>query len=107
MVDIMIPTKVDSIHVEKLIIIVLFDAMFNMLNKQIGREMLSYAEEMMQIPMEAYGSRKGYRAADCALNKVLVNDVIRQKRLIAALCSNDAKSCYDRIVHVVASLCMR
>ena len=92
---------------EKLRIIVLFDAMFNMLNKQIGREMLSYAEEMMQILTEAYGSRKGHHAADCALNKVLINDVIRQKRLIAALCSNDTKSCYDRIVHAMASLCMR
>jgi hypothetical protein len=43
----------------------------------------------------------------CALNKVLTYDILRQKRIPAALCSNDAVSCYDRIVHAVASLCMQ
>jgi hypothetical protein len=31
---------------------------------------------------------------------------LRQRRQAGALCSNDAKSCYDRIVHNVAALCM-
>ena len=106
-IDVMIPKKVSSKEVAKLRIIVLFDAMFNMLNKTIGREMLAYAEDNGLIPNEVYGSRKGHRAVDCALNKVLANDVIRQKALLAALCSNDAASCYDRIVHAVAALCMR
>ena len=106
-VDIMIPKKKTSREVEKLRIIVLFDALFNMVNKRIGKEMVSTAERNNQIPPEAYGSRKGYRAIDCALNKVLTADIIRQRVMIAALCSNDAKSCYDRIVHAVAILAMR
>jgi hypothetical protein len=106
-VDVMIPKKQASRAVTKLRIIVLFDALFNMLNKRIGKEMIAHAEKNDQVPSEAYGSRRGYRAVDCALNKVLVNDIIRQKAMIAALCSNDAKSCYDRIVHAVATLSMR
>ena len=34
-------------------------------------------------------------------------DIIRQKKHPGAWCSNDAKSCYDRIVHSVASLAMQ
>jgi hypothetical protein len=34
-------------------------------------------------------------------------DLVRQLKRPLAMCSNDAKSCYDRIVHSVASLCIR
>ena len=34
-------------------------------------------------------------------------DLLRLRRQAGALCSNDAKSCYDRIVHNVAALAMR
>jgi hypothetical protein len=34
-------------------------------------------------------------------------DLLRQKRQADALCLNDAKSCYDRIVHNIATLAMR
>jgi hypothetical protein len=41
-----------------------------------------------------------------AVNKVLSFDLICQYKAPAALCSNDAKSCYDRIIHsIVPSLC--
>ena len=33
-------------------------------------------------------------------------DLLRQKKQAGALCSNDAKSCYDRVVHSVSSLSM-
>ena len=104
-VDVMIPKKQSATHVSKLRIIVLFHALFNMINKRIGREAIYRAESLAIIPSEAYGSRPERRANICALNKVLTYDVLRQKRLPAALCSNDAVSCYDRIIHSVASLC--
>ena len=103
----MIPKKTCSKAVEKLPIIVLFDALFNMVNKRVGRDMVSYAERCNQVPPEAYGNRRGYRAVDCAINKVLTTDIIRQRAMLAALCSNDAQSCYDHIVHAVAILAMR
>jgi hypothetical protein len=42
-----------------------------------------------------------------ALNKRLSYDLMRQMKTAGALCSNDAKSCYDCILHSVASLCLQ
>ena len=105
--DVMIPKKKSSRHVGKLRIIVLFDAMFNMVNKRIARQMITRAQQLQILPDEAYGGVPGRRATTCTLNKILALDIIRLERRVAALCSNDAKSCYDRIVHTVASICMQ
>jgi hypothetical protein len=51
---------------------------------------------------EQYGSRAGKKAIDQALNNVITFDLISQ-----ALCSNYAKSCYDRSIHSVAAIAMR
>ena len=48
---------------------------------------------------EQYGSQKTLTAIEHALNKWLTFDILRQQRLPAAWCANDAKSCYDWIVH--------
>jgi len=37
----------------------------------------------------------------------LTYDLIRQQRLTAAVCSNDAKACYDGIVHAFAALALQ
>ena len=105
--DVMIPKKADSTAVEKLRIIILFHALYNMFNKHVGRSMLANAERLGIIPPEVYGSRRHHRAIECVLNKVLTADLSRQCRVPLALCSNDAVSCYDRIIHSVASLCMQ
>lgn len=105
--DVMIPKKKSSRHVQKLRIIVLFDAMFNMGNKRIARDMIRRAGQLGLLPAEAYGGVPGRRATTCTLNKILSLDIIRQERRIAALCSNDARSCYDRIIHTIASICMQ
>jgi len=68
---------------------------------------MSIAEQHNQLALEQYGSRKGLTAIEHGLNKRLTFDIIRQLRRPSALCSNDAKSCYDRIVHSVATLSMR
>ena len=106
-IDVMIPKKKLSAAVEKLRIIVLFHALFNMTNKRIGRTMIYRAHDLQLLPAEAFGSRPGRRANICALNKVLTYDVSRQRKHPMALCSNDATACYDRIVHSVASICMQ
>jgi hypothetical protein len=59
------------------------------------------------MAMEQYGSQKNLSAILHAVNKVLSFDLIRQYKAPAALCSNDAKSCYDRINHSMASLCFQ
>jgi hypothetical protein len=44
------------------------------------------------IPSEI-AAKRGHRAVDCGLNKVLTADIVRQQKLPTALCSNDAKQC--------------
>jgi exonuclease III len=106
-IDVMIPKKKLSSEVEKLRIIVLFHALFNMTNKRVGRTMVYRANDLQLLPAETFGSRPGRCANICALNKVLTYDVSRQRKRPMALCSNDATACYDRIVHSVASVCMQ
>ena len=93
--------------VEKMRTIQLFIAQFNMNNKKTGRDVMAKAEKLGVMPKEQAGSRKHHRSVLSALNKVLTMDLLRMRRQAGALCSNDAKSCYDRIVHWVASLCLR
>jgi hypothetical protein len=69
--------------------------------------MMKDGEAYKQLAWEQYGSREGNNAIDQALNKVLSFDLIRQARVDSAMCSNDAKSCYDRIVHAIASILMQ
>jgi hypothetical protein len=102
----MIPKSTASLRVVKLCTLLLLDPEFNQNNKILGRNLMSHAEASAQMPAEQYGSRKKHRAIKAALNKVLIRDIWRQKRQSGALCSNDAKSCYDRVVHSFAILCM-
>lgn len=81
--------------------------MFNLNNKRIGRAMVANAEQLRQIPWEVYGGQKRHRAIECALNKVLTMDIARLEHRSMALRSNATKSCYDRILHAIASICMR
>jgi hypothetical protein len=104
--DVLIPKKTTSSAIEKLPIIVLFHAMFNMNNKQIGQEIIANAERLYQIPWEVYGSPKSHQAIECAANKVLTADIACQEHWSMTLCSNDVKSCFDRILHAIATICM-
>ncbi len=70
--------------------------------------MLQQAELQELVAPEQYGSmRGGHHHAICqTLNKCLTFDIIHQWRILAAMCSNDMKSHYGRIVHPVTSLCL-
>jgi hypothetical protein len=105
-IDVMIPKKADSKQVKKLRIIVLFHSLFNMLNKKVARQATQSAIQLEAIPSKAY-AKPGFRSNNCGLNKVLTYDILRQRKNPAALCSNDAKSCYDRIVHSIANICLQ
>ena len=100
----MIKKKSNVDRVTKLRTIVLTEADYNFCNKKLGREAIQHAELNSLIAPEQYGSRKGKSAIEHALNKRLSYDLIRQRRRPGALCSNDAKSCYDRIIHSIVSL---
>jgi hypothetical protein len=71
-------------------------------NSQASRaELEGFAEEQG-------GSRKNFRAVELALNMVMMYDqLVGQLKWPGVLCSNALKSCYDRIVHSIASLCLQ
>lgn len=94
--------------VDKLCTIVLFSVDFNFLNKYSSRELMYSAESFGQLAEEQFGSQKYHRIITRDTNKLTTLDLILQKHWTAALCrSNDAKSCYDRIVLALAELCIQ
>ena len=72
----------------------------------MGNKVLANAEKHKRLNRGQQGSRKGMRAAHAALKKTLWWDIVRYKRRPAALCSNDALSCYDRMVHNIVIMSM-
>lgn len=69
--------------------------------------MMKYGEEKGYLAREQFGSRKAKSAIEHALNKRIIIDVARQSKTPAVYISIDAKSCYDRILLMVAYLTMR
>ena len=76
-------------------------------NKIMGRQMMQHCKKLGLIAPEQYGSRKNKSAIKHATNKVLAYDITRQQKSLLAMCVNDAKSCYDRIVHAFMSLVLQ
>lgn len=101
---VMIQKKAKVDLVTKLRTLVLTAADFNHNNKILGRRTMHHAEKHNLLAKEQYGSRANKKAVDHALHKRLTYDIMRQSRINGAICSNDAMSCYDRIVHSVASM---
>lgn len=105
--DVMILKKSGLTQLSALRTIVLFPVDCNYAFKHIGREMMCIAEYTKTLAPEQYGSRKDHKTMDLAINKVLTYNLLRQLKRTGALCSNDAKSCYDLIGHAQASLAMQ
>jgi hypothetical protein len=106
-IDALLLKKSGVTLVEKLRTIVLFQGNFNYLNKYIGRHMMKDSEAYEQLACEQYGSREGKNVIEQALNKVLSFDLNRKAQMDAAMCSNDVKRCYDRIINAIASILMK
>ena len=102
-----IQKKPGDINVENLRTIALFTADCNANNKHIGRGFMKNAEAKGLIDIAQNGSRPNKAAITQVVNKKLTLDIFRQTKTNGAVGSNDAKSCYDRIVHSVAMLAMR
>ena len=107
-IDCSLQKKANSLRVDKLRTIVLFEADFNFVNKIISRKVAKRTEKYSEsLADEQYGSRKDHRAIEHVLNKRLCMDLLRQKKQPGAIAFTDLKSCYDRICHSVASLCLQ
>ena len=102
-----IPKETGNYNIKRLRTILLYEADFNFNNKTLAKRMMASAEKAGVIAPEQYGSRNGMNAIECALNKRLMFDILRQTKRPAGICSCDLHSCYDRIVHSFASLAMQ
>jgi hypothetical protein len=106
-VDVMLQKKEGVFLVDKLRAILLYESDFNQNNKRFGREIMHLAEKYNALAVEQFGSRKSKSAIDQSLNKALTFDLWRQFRIPGAVCSSDARACYDRMVHPFASICLQ
>ena len=97
-VNMMLLKKHNEKRADKLRTILLLEADFNHLNKKMGKDLMYHAEKHKQIAPEQFGSRKQHSSVNQALVKRLYYDSLRMSRTNGLLCSNDAKSCYDRIL---------
>lgn len=68
---------------------------------------MEIGEEQGALANEQFGSRKAKSAIEHALNKHLCFDIVWQQKLQATYIANDAKSCCDRILLMVAYLTMQ
>jgi hypothetical protein len=106
-VDVMLLKASGDTRAHKLRTILLLEAHFNMNNKKLAREGMWSGEKAGCIASEQSGGRTDHRANETCLNSTLILDDSRFRRKPMAICSNDAKGCFDRIVHSVAMICMR
>ena len=81
----------------------LMDAEYNVTNKHVGRRTLAHAEKANAISPEQYGSRKHHKCINAVVNKVVLNNVLRQKRCAGAISMNGARGCYDTSVNSMAN----
>jgi hypothetical protein len=105
--DVMILKKSGITTLNSLRTVVLFPVDCNFLFKPLGRKMMKNAEAAKALEPEQFGSRKRHRATALATNKALTYDLMRQLKRHGAVCSNNAKLCYDLIGHTQASLAMQ
>ena len=105
--DSMLPKKPGEWRPHKLRLTSLLMPDFNHNNKILGRMAMKWAEEKELLAPEQYGSRKRLSAKKHALNKRLMLDAMRIEKRPGILCANDAKSCYDRILHFAAFISLR
>ena len=100
--------KPGVILIDKLRAILLMEADFNFGNKMIfGSRAMHSAEVSEMFRHEICGGRKKMEAAEAGLARRLFLDTLRQQRRGGAIASVDAQTCYNRIVHSIASLCFQ
>jgi hypothetical protein len=103
----MIEKKGKGNRVGNLRTINLMEADFNYNNKKVARDVLWCCQNNNFLPQEQYGSYYGYNAVTQVCNKKLLFNLAHLLWKPLAVCSNDAKSYYDRIVYSVASLALQ
>jgi hypothetical protein len=88
----------------KLHAILLMEADFNAMNKEVyGVRMLEEARKY-KLVLEEIFSEKNHTADNGHLAKTMFYNIVQQLRVPAAIASGDASNCYDCIAHTMALL---
>ena len=83
-------------HIEKLRVINIIEANFNLMIGMLwGKRLLEHNEALNKLDDLQWGSRKGKSYLDAALLKELTYKIARYTRTNLATFDNDAKLCYD------------
>ena len=91
--------------IEKLCIIMLYEADFNFVLKLIwGQRHVRHAEKYWCLGNSNHGSRSERQTIDALLEKLLLYEYARLTRTSLVTVDNDAKSCYDRIIKSLAMI---
>ncbi len=104
--DVMILKEEEVFLLSKLRTIVLYEADYNHENKRLGRAAMKQAIKSGNIAREQF-SRPSRSSQENVICKRLIFDYCRGKKKAMGMCACDLKSCYDRIVHVAASLALQ
>lgn len=92
-------------RIDKLRVIHIIESDFNLwMGIVCGRRMIYQAEDMEVFGEEQSGSRPGKKCQDVVIFKHMIYSILRLTKTDGITFDNDAKSCFDRIVLVVASL---
>jgi hypothetical protein len=106
-VDVMLLKASGDTRAHKLCTILLLEADFNMNNKLLSRIGMWNGEKHLGcLTREQCGGRCHHRSNETSLNSTLMCDDSRFRCKAMALCSSDAKGCFDCIVHSVAFICL-
>jgi hypothetical protein len=81
-------------------------AEFNKNNIKLGNNTMTNAKEANKLPDQQARFENIHLSTAAALNKVLAMDLLPFLPQAGGLCSNDAKCCYDCIVHWIAIVCL-
>ena len=91
--------------IEKLRIIMLYEADFNFVLKLIwGNRLIRHAKKYRVLGTSNHGSRPGRQTKDAHMEKLLLYENASLTRTSLITMDNDAKSCYDRIIKTLASI---
>jgi hypothetical protein len=92
-------------RLDRLRVIHIYEADYNLFLKIYwGRKLVHNSEAHELLNEGQYGSRPGKRCGDQVLKKILVYEYASTTRSPFATMDNDAKSCFDRIICLFATL---
>jgi len=104
--DVMILKASGNTDLDALRTVVLYEADFNFMNKQIGKIAVDNATKNGLMADEQF-AKSGSSPIDQSVCRRLIFDLVRFQKSSLVMCSTDLLSCYDRIVHSAASLAMQ